>query len=407
MIDFKLIQLKHKPNKFDEYPIYLRLTKDRKVKYTSSGIYCKLKEWNEAKSVINYQNPKNKKLNAALDSFEYEKTYKYKELTPEQKLNISLDEYLELLKPKAKSIQSNDLFDLIDYKINLLKETQKHGTAKYYHDTRNSIELFNGSDKLKIEKVNMDWLKKYEHFLRLRNCIDSGIAVRMRAIRAIFNDAISLDIVSSEVYPFGKKYKIHSLKGVRNIRAITIEDIQAINQLDTIAHPELKLSKDIFLFSYYAGGINFKDIMLLKHSSVTKDYKLIYIRSKTKGYFDFKLNEKARAIVDEYRLNKINTQYLFPILLSDNMTPIQIEYRKHKTMTKFNRDLKEIGRLCNIDFDLTGYVARHSFASNLKDMGVATDIISEALGHQNINITQSYLKRLNNEVIENAMDKMK
>jgi site-specific recombinase XerD len=59
-----------------------------------------------------------------------------------------------------------------------------------------------------------------------------------------------------------------------------------------------------------------------------------------------------------------------------------------------------------IDFDLTSYVARHSFASNLKDKGIATDTISEAMGHQNIKVTQTYLKRLENSVIDNAMDSL-
>jgi integrase/recombinase XerD len=88
------------------------------------------------------------------------------------------------------------------------------------------------------------------------------------------------------------------------------------------------------------------------------------------------------------------------------LTPLQIQNRKHKTISRLNKDLKEIGRLCDIDFDLTSYVARHSFASNLKEMGVATDIISEAMGHKNLTITQTYLNKLKNDVIDNAMNEL-
>lgn len=59
--------------------------------------------------------------------------------------------------------------------------------------------------------------------------------------------------------------------------------------------------------------------------------------------------------------------------------------------------------ICKIDFDLTSYVARHSFASNLKHKNISTDVISEALGHQNIKVTQSYLKRFENVVIDDAL----
>ena len=88
------------------------------------------------------------------------------------------------------------------------------------------------------------------------------------------------------------------------------------------------------------------------------------------------------------------------------MTPIQIEYRKDKVLKKFNKDLKRIGAVCGIEAKITSYVARHSFATNLKQKGVSTDVISEAMGHQNIAITQTYLKELENSVIDDAVDKL-
>ena len=51
------------------------------------------------------------------------------------------------------------------------------------------------------------------------------------------------------------------------------------------------------------------------------------------------------------------------------MTPKQIENRKKKTRTKYNKDLREIAFHCEIDTNLTSYVARHSFANSLKQMG--------------------------------------
>ena len=41
---------------------------------------------------------------------------------------------------------------------------------------------------------------------------------------------------------------------------------------------------------------------------------------------------------------------------------------------------------------LSSSVLRHSFANCLKQKGVATDIISESMGHQNLTVTHSYLK---------------
>ena len=72
-------------------------------------------------------------------------------------------------------------------------------------------------------------------------------------------------------------------------------------------------------------------------------------------------------------------------------------------LQKYNRDLKLIGKLCNIDKPISSYVARHSFANCLKQKGVSTDIISESMGHQNLAVTQAYLKELDTTVLDEAV----
>ena len=56
-----------------------------------------------------------------------------------------------------------------------------------------------------------------------------------------------------------------------------------------------------------------------------------------------------------------------------------------------------------ISVHLTTYVARqHTYATVLKQSGVSTGVISEALGHKREQITQTYLKSFSNEVIDEA-----
>ena len=93
---------------------------------------------------------------------------------------------------------------------------------------------------------------------------------------------------------------------------------------------------------------------------------------------------------------------VFPILLKENLTHPQIENRKNKVLKQFNYALKEIGKLANIQKPITTYVARHSFATCLKQKGISTDIISESLGHQNLAITQAYLKDFENSILDEA-----
>lgn len=86
------------------------------------------------------------------------------------------------------------------------------------------------------------------------------------------------------------------------------------------------------------------------------------------------------------------------------MTYSHLENRKSKVLKRYNKRLKEISTLCIIEKPVSSYVAWHSYANCLKQKGVATEIISESMGHQNVTITQAYLKELDNSLIDEAME---
>ncbi len=55
--------------------------------------------------------------------------------------------------------------------------------------------------------------------------------------------------------------------------------------------------------------------------------------------------------------------------------PKKICYRIEKVLRQTNSDLKEITKLSDLDFHLTTYVARHSWATVLKREGISTFVI--------------------------------
>lgn len=406
MIKFELVlQNKKKVNAKGEVGIFLRLSQDRKSKYMATGEYCLVKDWLKEKRLVSAKNPQYKTINSNIKNFKSSKENIYNNtLTTDIKDRMTLDSFLELIKPKKVVVVSTDLFVLLNAKIDYLKEIGKISTAKYYNDALNSIKLFEKKQCLDLTLVTYNWLKDYENFLRRRKCISTGISVKMRAIRTIYNEAIEKSYISLVYYPF-KAYKISKLKGGKKIRSITDTEILSIKNIDVSNNTNLQLAKNLFLFSYYTGGMNFIDMMLLQTKGIIENGNRIeYTRSKTKGQFNIKLTPPAKAIISQYKAYSNITCYVFPLLNERHKTPTQIANRKHKTLTQFNKDLKEIGRLCNIEFDLTSYVARHSMATHLKQKGIATDVISEAMGHQNIKITQTYLKRFGNDVTDNALE---
>ena len=65
------------------------------------------------------------------------------------------------------------------------------------------------------------------------------------------------------------------------------------------------------------------------------------------------------------------------------------------------RFLKEIAKDIDLDFNLTTYTWRHTFATTLKnEMNVSIEEISELLGHADIKTTQIYLKKFPQEKLD-------
>jgi len=184
---------------------------------------------------------------------------------------------------------------------------------------------------------------------------------------------------------------------------LKIEDIQAIEKIELENGTSLWHSKNYFLFSYYTMGTNFVDIANLKWNDLEGE-RMNYTRTKTHKNLNISLNPKAQAIVELYRKLK-HDEYVFPIYYSDrHITPQQKKNREHKALKATNNDLKIIGEKCEISVPLTTYVARHSAATILKRIGVSTTQISELMGHQTEEITQTYLDSFENKVLDSVVN---
>ena len=70
-----------------------------------------------------------------------------------------------------------------------------------------------------------------------------------------------------------------------------------------------------------------------------------------------------------------------------------------------NYCLKEIAKIIGIEH-LTSYVARHSYATVLKNSGVNIALISETLGHSDLKTTQIYLDSFENSQIDEALENL-
>lgn len=394
------ILLRNKPRN-DLYPIVLRIVKDRKSKIITLGIECNFKDWDVSNSQLKKSHTNYIQRNRVI----IEKKQKALKIIDDfnlEGIDFTLNQFEN--KFRGKSDANKNLKSYWEEKIDDLNKAGRTGNARAYRDTMNSFFKFTKNKNLVFRDVTSELLDKYETHLRNNGGTDGGIGVKMRELRALYNDAIKKGIVDEKYYPF-KNYKISKLKGSGIKRALTRDEIEKIENLEQEKYPNLVESKRLFIFSYYTRGMNFYDIMKLRWSNIVSG-SIVYTRSKTKGNFKLKILKPVEDILKHYKQLNLDTDYVFPILLKEGLTPIQIENRKAKKLKKFNSDLKKIAEIVKIEKTVTSYVARHSYATNMKESGVSTEIISQSMGHQNVSITSAYLKDFDDEILDDANERL-
>mgnify|MGYP003643343727 CR=1 FL=1 len=399
MISFKTV-LRKKKLSTGKYPVYLRITKDRRTIFFRTPYTSSEKEWDEKQGKFTKHASDYLSKNRLLLKFIDRATNIVTNLE-QNKSDYTLSDIERTLRIETNPV-GKAIYPFWEEIVSEQKLAGRTGNARIHSDTLISVKKFAKGKELIFHQITPEFLEKYESWLRSRGGTDGGIGVKMRSIRSVFNSAIKRGRIKEDLYPF-KLYKVSKLKGKGIKKALKLEDIQKVAQLDLSEYPTLIDTRNYFIFSFYTRGMNFADMATLKWSDISDD-RIYYTRSKTKGNFQIKILPPVQEILNYYKGRSTPTDYVFPILLEQGMTFSHLENRKRKVLKRYNKRLKEIAALCGIDKPLSSYVARHSYANSLKQKGISTDIISESMGHQNIAITQAYLKELDNSLIDEAME---
>jgi len=399
MISIKTV-LRKKKLSTGKYPVYLRITKDRESIFFRTPYTALEREWDKKQGKFNKNATDYLRKNRLLIKF-IDRAMNIVTDLEQDKSDYTLSDVESLLRIKTNPV-NRSVFPFWEEIISEQKIAGRTGNARIHSDTLKSIKQFSKTKELTFHQITPEFLEKYESWLRSRGGTDGGIGVKMRSIRSIFNTAITRGRIKGDIYPF-KTYKVSKLKGKGIKKALRLEDVQKIAQLDLSEYPTLIDTRNYFIFSFYTRGMNFADMATLKWDDIS-DGRIYYTRSKTKGNFQIKILPPVQEILDYYKGKHNQTDYVFPILLHKDMTFSHLENRKSKILKRYNKRLKEIAKLCGINKPVSSYVARHSYANSLKQKGISTDIISESMGHQNIAITQAYLKELDNSLIDEAME---
>ncbi len=374
--------------------IYYQITYNRKVKTIKSGLHIFANEWDKEKEEIILQKNnrmRNKelietkekireelvKLNSTISKLTKEKPY------------YTINDIIEIYK------KDSDNYNLSTFMKKIIEEKRKRNkerTADNYSTTLKSFMRFRCNKDIMIEDINSNLLIEYESYLKSKSISLNTISFYMRILRAVYNRAVENNIIKQN-NPFKKVYT-----GIEKTtkRAIKIETIKRIKQLNLTEKPTIDFARDMFLFSLYTRGMSYIDIAYLRRDNI-KNNTLTYRRRKTGKKLSIKLEPCMQEIIRKYT-HKTKNDRLLPIIKDKSNEKREYE----NSLRLVNNRLKILGRLVNSETPLTMYVARHSWASIAKNKYISISIISEAMGHSNEKITQIYLASFENQVIDNA-----
>lgn len=262
------------------------------------------------------------------------------------------------LRPYADGISqnsnlTNNFVEFLELRIKQLYDAKQISYSDSHNDTLKSLKKFKSNiDKYSFNNINYNFLLNYETFLRKTGCKDGGIGVYMRNIRATFNIAIKSKIAKQELYPF-KDYKISALKSQKIKKALTKEQLQNLIDFDIKKIPSATNARYLYLFSFYARGMNFTDLAELRWDEIEHS-KFSYKRNKTGINIRVKIpeNDITNEILKFYKeYRPFPTNYIFPILKKDilDYNEETLIKRKHSVRSYYNKQLKLILEELKID----------------------------------------------------------
>lgn len=371
-----------------DYPVRISVHFQKEKKYYTTGKICSEDVWEKMP------------------------TTKAKEVIA---LRSEIQIVFELIKKHVLELLTNDNFSLRSLDLSLrqstgttlggfiedsiadLKKSGRIGTMRSYQTTLANIKRFRGEKSIPIEKVTVEWLKKFEEHMSQSKTVTT-IAINMRNIRTIMNIAKKDGYIKEVGYPFGVgKYEIKTAEGIK--KALSIDQIKKIKLFQSTSD-ELVMYRDLWLFIYYCNGINIADLINLKYSNIT-DGEILFVREKTKRttkntkFIRATVTDDMQQIIDRWGNEPLPDNYIFN-LVEHTTNPELAMSRKGWFTKKFNQHLKMIGATIGVD-NLTSYVARHSYATVLKRNNVNIAFISESLGHTSLSTTQIYLDSFDKE----------
>lgn len=414
------LELKKAPTSVGTYPVYIRITRDKKHKRIITSVALqKIAHWNPKGAKNNTWVRSGERDAAKLNEALAKELDAVRELYREDK-GASVDALA--IKVKNQGASASFLAFAIEATDNLI--AQGKSMAKHYGTLCKKLEGFlaaNGQKDLAFSDLSPALLMDFEGYLRQeksqknsqegRRLSQNYIRTLLKKFETLVFQAIKKGKMPAEKNPFGKGKYEKPKEGKVQREALEVPEYTAIVALEYPAGSWLWHTKNAFVFSCNCGGIRTGDLLRLRWENISEDgssYK--YTMGKTGDEAKGNLAPDGREVLALYRTDSSKpSDYIFPFLDSSatyskyedrNTMPVglkkALDNQIYSKNTLLNRYLKQIAKDAGIEKRLSMHIARHTFASIAWNYGASASDTKNALGHKSMQTTDKYLHSLEN-----------
>lgn len=243
----------------------------------------------------------------------------------------------------------------------------KEGTRKGYINMWNTMSR-HLNPKMLAENVTHGTVLGLDRFLRDRGLKLTTVRNYLVFLMVLLNYAKRCGYVQFRVDPFAG-YELPKME-VRQ-SWLSVEEIKKIKNLKT-TRPCLMKCRDLFMLSYYLGGINMIDLLDINFNEQTEI--IHYVRKKTEHrpkqnkFVEFVIPDEAKVIINRYKGE-------------DGHITVTPHQRKTNCHYFFDVNMPKLAEATGIK-QIIYYSARKSFSQHAFDLGISTSVIDYILGHR-------------------------
>ena len=274
----------------------------------------------------------------------------------------SCSELKEILVKKKNHTHAKLSTVMNEYLAELAEEKRKKSEKLYKLAGQSFIK---SQGDLLLIMITPRNIKHYLMDLEDKGLSPTTVKIYLTLLKVLINYAKKHNMVKYEVDPF--EFCRLPQANIRELD-LTIDELKAIRDIEPSKY-NIGVVRDIFMLSYYLGGINLVDMLEI---DFRKDW-IEYYRKKTKNKKQgeaktaFSIQPEARVIINKY--------------IQKNG---KLVFGKYKTFGQcysvVSRKMEELAKVAGIRKRVVYYSARKSFVQHGFELGISLEILEYCIG---------------------------